>query len=116
MKTRRLNCMHEYEESYEVCPFYGYDRNTPMENPACLNPGTVLGGRYLVGCVLGAGGFGITYIGWDSTLQQKVAIKEYYPSFIASRHSSVSLNVTISYGKATAVYEKGKVKLLEEAR
>ena len=45
-----------------------------------LPPGTVLDDRYVLEDVLGEGGFGITYIGRDLSLDIKVAIKEYYPN------------------------------------
>lgn len=44
-----------------------------------LPPGVVLGGRYLTGLYLGAGGFGITYRAYDLKTDSAVAIKEYYP-------------------------------------
>ncbi len=54
---------------------------------------SILAGTYLVGCVLGQGGFGITYIGLDLNLNLKVAIKEYYPEGCVTRdgrtHTSV---------------------------
>src|SRR5687768_17000007 len=55
------------------------------ENPAtghssALPIGTRLAdGRYSVGKVLGQGGFGITYLGSDTSERRAVAIKELFP-------------------------------------
>ena len=59
-----------------VCPNCGLTSGTYTPLPHHIPPGTVLMGRYLVGRVLGEGGFGITYIGCDLRLELKVAIKE----------------------------------------
>jgi len=81
-----------------------------------LPPGTVLKKRYLVGRVLGEGGFGITYIGCDLQLELKVAIKEYFPTDKASRMSQASLDVSSYTGAAGVNYDKGMEKFLQEAR
>lgn len=49
--------------------------------------GLKLHGRYWLGNVLGRGGFGITYAAWDTTANQRVAVKELYPSRDVSRGS-----------------------------
>ena len=73
--------------------------------------------RYLVGRVLGEGGFGITYIGCDLRLELKVAIKEYYPVDKASRNAAISPELTgYSVGPAREGFERGKKKFLNEAR
>jgi serine/threonine protein kinase len=45
----------------------------------------ILRGRYLVGRVIGVGGFGITYAGLELDSNARVAIKEYFPAHISSR-------------------------------
>ena len=70
-----------------ACPVCGFDpvRYQRVRNPRVLPPSTVLAGRYLVGAVLGEGGFGITYIGWDLRMEDRIAVKEYFPPGVASR-------------------------------
>lgn len=46
---------------------------------------TLRNGRYIIGKILGNGGFGITYKAWDTVLNRYVAIKEFYPSGIVNR-------------------------------
>jgi Flp pilus assembly protein TadD len=46
---------------------------------------TVVAERYLMGKVLGAGGFGITYLAKDTKLGRRIAIKEYFPVGLVSR-------------------------------
>src|SRR5258706_1239800 len=41
--------------------------------------------EYRLESVLGVGGFGMTYLGWDTNLEKHVAIKEYLPSDLAVR-------------------------------
>ena len=85
MKTRCLGCMEEYDSDYGLCPSCGYEPDTEVDSPTHMKPGVLLHGKYLIGRVLGYGGFGVTYIGWDFKLQRKVAIKEYLPSEFATR-------------------------------
>ena len=45
------------------CPKCGLTEGAYQPKPHHLPPGSILLGRYLIGRVLGEGGFGITYIG-----------------------------------------------------
>ena len=73
-----INCMREKADD-GVCPFCGFDESKYEPSPHHLPPRSILGGKCLIGRVLGEGGFGITYMGWDLNLDLKLAIKEYYP-------------------------------------
>ena len=79
MLTRCLGCMKPYESTFGLCPYCGYMPGTPAEEAIHMAPGTLLQNRYVIGKVLGFGGFGVTYIAWDNKLEQRVAIKEYLP-------------------------------------
>ena len=58
-----------------------------MQLVAALPPGTFLGEKqkYRILGVCGQGGFGITYAGWDISLERNVAIKECFPQEICVR-------------------------------
>lgn len=115
MKKRCLGCMQEYEEELEACPHCGYIYGTPAKEAYHISPGTVLSNRYLIGKVLGSGGFGITYIGYDSLLEQVVAIKEYFPSEFATRMPQQP-KITIYSGDPEKQFKDGLKKTLEETR
>ena len=108
-------CMAEVNKD-KTCPKCGksIDKYSPL--PHHLPPGTLLKDRYVVGGVLGEGGFGITYIGLDQTLNFKVAIKEYYPIDSSVRNNERSLHVSAIMGKRGDSYESGKRRFLSEAK
>lgn len=85
MTIRCNNCFKEYENELDMCPHCGYEEGDPGKEPYFLIPGMVLNDRYIVGEVLGFGGFGITYKAWDKNLNTVVAIKEYYYTGVVSR-------------------------------
>ena len=86
--TRCFQCMEEI--TGYPCPNCGYDPAKCPSQSFVLRPGTILRGKYVIGAVLGQGGFGITYIGWDLALERKVAVKEYYPMGQVSRNAANS--------------------------
>lgn len=108
-------CMTPVEEG-APCPSCGLTAGAYNPSPHHLPPGTILMDRYMVGRVLGEGGFGITYIGCDLRLELKVAIKEYFPTDKVTRHARASLDVASYVGTASIGYEEGKIRFLNEAR
>ncbi len=99
------------------CPKCGFDAAAYQPKPHQLAPCTILNGKYLIGRVLGQGGFGITYIGRDMTLELTVAIKEYFPAGFVSRDCAVGTAVDCVGGQqAQDFFLSGKQKSLNEAR
>lgn len=115
MSNYCYNCMNELIDDQYVCPHCHKD-NTPDNIVYRLRPGTILDNKYLVGNCLGEGGFGITYIGRDLTLDIKVAIKEYYPNGYVNRNNTVNQNVSATTESQKHIFYKGKDNFLEEAR
>lgn len=110
-------CMHPLQPDGS-CTFCRFDAEHYEERPQDLPIGTLLQGRYCIGKVLGAGGFGITYIGWDQVLGMTVAVKEYYPEGMVSRDAHVSGNLEVyPYpGTPRQEYSKGLQAFLREAQ
>ncbi len=60
-----------------------------------LHPNSLLqGGKYKIESVLGQGGFGITYLGWQTRLNRRVAIKEFFMKEYCNRNADTS-HITI---------------------
>ena len=107
-------CMEE-KHQHPICEHCGWDErheNDVQQLPA----GTILRGQYLIGRVLGQGGFGITYLGWDLYLDIPVAIKEYYPGSIVTRDTHFTSAVTSYTGTAGEQYEANKLRFMREAK
>lgn len=115
MNRRCMGCMEVYDDKFEVCPHCGYIYGTPPREAYHIPPGSVLKKRYIVGRVLGFGGFGVTYIGYDAVLNSKVAIKEYLPSEFSTRMPNQQM-VTIYSGDSEEQFQAGLKKTLEEAK
>ncbi len=56
-------CMED-SSGAAVCPQCGWLAGQEAESPLYLPPGTILPDQFVVGRVLGHGGFGISYLAW----------------------------------------------------
>jgi len=108
-------CFEEYNKEFDVCPHCGYVDGDGAKELYHLYPGTILYDRYIVGQVLGFGGFGITYKVWDTNLDTIMAIKEYYPSGLVNRTPGTK-DVNVFSGNRLKAYNHGLMRFLDEAR
>ena len=72
-----MNCMKEIGDA-AVCPHCGFAADSPQIAPY-LPMKTMVGGRYVIGKMLSAGGDGATYIAWDAERKVPVSVREYLP-------------------------------------
>lgn len=88
---------------------------TPKEHQ--LPPGKILeAGKenaYLLGAALGQGGFGITYVALEKSVNRRVAVKEYFPVQCCQR---VENGQVIPKPGMDSVFQGGRKSFLEEAR
>ncbi|MDH4983223.1 serine/threonine-protein kinase [Hyphomicrobium sp. D-2] len=85
-----------------------------MTNLIALPSGTVLVGDYRIERVLGAGGFGITYLATEIALARLVTIKEYFPSDIAAREGNIE--AAPRSRDCSGDYKWGLDRFIEEAQ
>jgi len=110
-----MGCMEGLDDNLDLCPHCGYVRGTPPLEACHITPGTILAERYILGRVLGFGGFGVTYIGYDKILEKKIAVKEYLPGEFSTRMPGKT-KLTIYTGDKKEQFLSGKEKFIDEAR
>ncbi|MEL6374229.1 MAG: protein kinase [Pseudomonadota bacterium] len=85
-----------------------------MTNLLALPSGTVLANDYRIDRVLGAGGFGITYLAQELPLDRLVTIKEYFPSDFAARADQIAASPRSQ--ACAADFQWGLERFIDEAQ
>ena len=112
--TRCAGCMAITTEPTR-CEHCGYESGSDRYLHA-LAEGTCLNHRFVVGRILGKpGGYGITYLAWDKTLNTAVAIKEFLPQRLATRTPG-DTEIVPNSADDTSVFEEGLFEFMDEAR
>lgn len=118
MDVRKLcmNCMCETLDEAGHCLSCGLDEDSIKTTGRHLPMRKILKGKYLIGRVLGEGGFGITYIGFDMDLEIRVAIKEFCPREYAGREITDGTTILPYDEDSTQMYEEEMEKYINEAK
>lgn len=114
-RMRCMNCMEEYNEKQNKCPHCGYVNLQPINVEWYLPQETTLQRRYLVGNVLRENENEIIYIGWDSVLEKRIAIKEYYPVPCVQRAAGQK-ELSYQSEEEKAQFMRGLEKFISEAQ
>ena len=94
-----------------ICPHCGSPVPCLPNSANSLQPGYQLG-RFVIGKELGRGGYGITYIAYDTRLEVTRCIKEYFPKDCIRRPD---MHPQIRPGKERE-FEEYSERFLQEAR
>ena len=73
------------------------------------------GGKYRIERVLGQGGFGNTYVGYNTEFEETVAIKEFFMKGVTERDETTSV-VSVSNADNVKQFEEQREKFKKEAR
>ena len=98
-----------------ICKNCGLNHSNYTLEAGLLVPGTILEGKYVIGKLLGRGGFGATYLAFCASTERVVAIKEYFPVGISYREPG-QLNVNVISQEKKSVFDKGAKRFFEEAQ
>ncbi len=107
------NCFSESDGDF--CRFCGYNSSVTVSDPTMLRPGSVLLGKYIIGKMIGKGGFGVTYLAYDNSSGKKVAIKEYFPYGVALRGAG-NAAVSVANMENADAFKMGAEKFYDEAK
>lgn len=109
------NCFEKVDKGSAKCPHCGGSYEVKSSNAHALKPMSVVAERYVIGKVLGAGGFGVTYKAKDLLTDEICAIKEYFPTSWAYRANDGQTLVAKSE-KEKYSFSYGKKRFLDEAK
>lgn len=98
----------------EPCKKCGFCSESYIPEKMVLPIGSILMGNFLIGRVLGKGGFGITYLAYDVKYDHIIAIKEYFPIELALRGAGETA-LMVRDRKSGELFKKGVDKFYNEA-
>ena len=75
---------------------------------------TLQGGKYRINCLLGQGGFGNTYAGYNTTFDERIAIKEFFMQGVNGRDDATGF-VSVSLAANIQQFEEQREKFKKEA-
>lgn len=107
-------CNNEFDDIFEICPVCGCLCSAPSKKDMSLAIGTLLQDRYIIEGVIGSGGFAIAYLAYDRVLDQNVALKEYFPTDLATRSSNY-YDVCAYEGEKSLQFTSGLNRFADEA-
>lgn len=105
------NCFSDM--SGKICHVCGYTNKRQDGNDLFLRKGLILNDSFVIGGVIGNGGFGVTYMAYDLKNEKAVAIKEYFPKTITSRKSDGSIYLIEKSNEK--IFADGVKKFYQEA-
>ncbi len=112
---RCFYCMQEMLASQIKCPSCGRNPSDNKKEIYHITPGTWLENRYFVGISEEYRGDSIIYSGYDKTLQQTVAIKEFFPLEYAVRGRDL-ISVDLYSKEFQMSYDDGLKAFIGEAK
>ncbi len=107
------------------CPYCGFDPAGYQLRANQLPPYTILHGEFMIGEVVGHGGFGIVYRAFDLNLQSQVAVKELFPEGLMTRTQEPAggpdagrsgSSSAVTYIEDSAYIQAVREKFVREAR
>ncbi|MGM9489707.1 protein kinase domain-containing protein [Ideonella sp. YS5] len=97
----------------DICGRCGWSLPDKRRIKRALPLWSVVNNTYVVGRVLGSGGFGITYLAYHERLHRRVALKEYFPEGLMERASD-EVSLVCEEAANQAPFERGMDRFFQE--